>query len=48
MTQIVRVMTINHLDHWKDKRALPKTTNFATGSKIRRPDYLPIAFLTSA
>lgn len=38
MTQIVRVMTINNLDHWKDKRALPKT-NVATGSKIRRPDY---------
>ncbi|MFD2028537.1 IS630 family transposase [Promicromonospora aerolata] len=27
---------------WKNKRALPKT-NFAIGSKIRRPDYLPIA-----
>lgn len=27
---------------WKNKQALPKT-NFAIGSKIRRPDYLPIA-----
>lgn len=27
---------------WKNKHALPKT-NFAIGSKIRRPDYLPIA-----
>ena len=27
---------------WKNRHALPKT-NFAIGSKVRRPDYLPIA-----
>jgi transposase len=33
---------INHYIRWRNKRAKPKR-RFAIGSKIRQPDYLPLA-----